>query len=224
MGRMVPLLRIASLLVDVLVVAAAVCLGIVPVLLWADTGWGALALAIYATAGAGILAFGAQVLVGARSGRSLGQRLFRLRVVGAEAPVTRGRLLQRISVFCAMPALLFFGAYAGARVARDRLEDWGSTHPDWQTSYDEASLAEDEANERVNHTRIGSPENDRAYSERVRQSNRLGEIRRRAARRATWTAWGRSERATPWELAARALDRDERRAPSSRRAGPCTTV
>jgi hypothetical protein len=154
-----------------------------------EKGWGALAIAIYLTAGGALLGFVGHTYLGALHGRSLGQRLLGLRVVGAPGSVTRGRLVLRLAAFYAMPILLFVGAYALGSAAHQRIDDWGSTHPDWQASYDEASSAEDEANDRVLHSKIGSPEYDRAYSEQVRQNNRLGEIvKQRDATRTAWVA------------------------------------
>ncbi|MGH7438596.1 MAG: RDD family protein [Polyangiaceae bacterium] len=186
-GGMLPLLRIASLMVDVAIVAAAGALALVPVLLSDVRGWGALGLAIYATSGGILLAFVVQSVLVVRGGRSVGQRLLRLRVVGAQGPATWPRLLLRLAAFYLMPAALVGGAYGLASMAEDRIEDWGSTHPDWQASYDDAVSKQDEANDRVNHTPYGTPEHDSAYSEGVRQNNRLADIMEQ--RESTRTAW-----------------------------------
>ena len=88
-------------------------------------------------------------MLGALSGRSVGQRLLGLRVVGDRGPVTRARLTIRLAVFYAIPALVVLGTVGAASVAERRIDDWGSTHSDWEASYDAAASQADEANDRV---------------------------------------------------------------------------
>jgi hypothetical protein len=131
---MLPLRRVASLCVDLAIAAAAGGLAAIPIVLSGERGWGVFFVLILATSGAAFVAFAASVALGALSGRSVGQRLLGLRVVGDRTPVTRARLTVRLAVFYAIPALAVLGAVCAASLAERRIDDWGSTHPDWQAA------------------------------------------------------------------------------------------
>jgi hypothetical protein len=184
---MLALRRVASLVVDLTVAAAAAGLASIPILVSGERGWGVFALLMLVTSGAAFVGFAGPVVLGALSGRSVGQRLLGLRVVGNGEPVTRARLSARLTVFYAAPAFLVLGAVGASTLAVRRIDAWGSTHPDWQSSYDAAAREQDEANDRVLHTRIGSPEYLRAWDDQVEGGNRMGQLI--AERDATRTGW-----------------------------------
>lgn len=184
---MLPLLRVASMIVDLAIVAAAGGLAAIPILLSGASGWGVFFLLILATSGAALVGFGGQIALGVLGARSVGQRLLRLRVVGDRAPITRARLLCRLAALYAMPALAALGALGASSLADRRIDDWGTTHPHWQASYDEAAQGREDANDRVLHTRIGSPEYLRAWDDEVEQGNRMGQLITERDR--TWTGW-----------------------------------
>jgi hypothetical protein len=184
---MLALRRVASFWVDLAIVAAAGGLAAIPIVVSGERGWGVWFLLILVTSGAAFVAFAGSVALGALSGRSVGQRLLGLRVVGERGPVTRARLAVRLVVFYAIPALAVLGPVCAASLAERRIDDWGSTHPDWQASYDEATRQREEANGRVLHSTIGSAEFLRAWDDEVEGGNRMGQLI--AERDATWTGW-----------------------------------
>lgn len=140
---MLALRRLGSFIIDLALLAACAGLGALLPLATGESGWGVFAMMLLLGCALTVLGLFAQFVVAAQRHQTLGQRVIGLRFVSDRVELRGRRIFVRMVLMVLLPAAVASIPWGIGAIAADHIENFGTTHPDWQQQLDQSYVQRD---------------------------------------------------------------------------------